>query len=292
MRFKKTLLALAVAGVALVGFTASANATPVTPLHATGVQPNGSFNVCIRPNGDWAAPSTNTHACPAGYAFINVAATGHVGATGATGPAGPAGATGATGATGPAGPAGTSAVTSVSHTTSITSWPESSGWASDDFTRKVDVTNNGAADVDKCGGAAKCYLFTFTLTDNGTFTTVNGADSPNGTADNITGAFAGTFQGVAVGQFYADSASLSGTVPVAATGAAKPASTTNWATLATTGNAFGTKLTAYSWDYNLTIQAGAGCTNVSHQEWLDAINPGDDGQSAADGNIVGATNCN
>jgi hypothetical protein len=281
---------IAAAAVLTLALSGAANAT--TPPSDGGVQPDGSIIMCIHnidPNLHVAyVPNNGTHGCPAGWTTDRWNIVGPKGATGTQGIQGVAG------PAGPAGAPGTSAVLTVNGTTNVTAWPESSGWASDDFTRSVTVTRQHAADNSNCGGAPTCWFYTFQLTDNGTFTTVNGKDSPNGSSsDKVTGAFAGTMQGVAVGSFYADSGTPTGAIPVSATGSAKPASTTNWATLAlpASAHAFGTKLTAYSWDYNLSIAAGAGCTAASHQEWLDQINPGDDGQGASDGNVVGATNC-
>lgn len=169
-------------------------------------------------------------------------------------------------------------------TTSLSAWPESSGWANDAFTRGVSVTRVGAVDNANCSGAPKCFFYTFTLTDNGSFTTVNGTPTPNGTGGTVHGVTTGTMQGVAIGSFYGDTDALTGTIPATATGAAKPASTTNWATLALPASAhtYGVKLTQYGWTY---VDA------TTCETWVDKINPGDDGQSAADGNITGVVAC-
>lgn len=102
----------------------------------------------------------------------------------------------------------------------------------------------------------------------------------------INGAHQGTMQGVAKFSFYSDSGAPNGAlVPAGATGSSKPATTSTWYTLALPNSAhtFGGKLTAYSWTYGLA----ATC-----EQWVDSINPGDDGQSAADGNITGTNTCN
>ncbi len=303
---KRVKIGLISAGaVATIALASGGAAYALSASNSTGVQSNGTIAVCIKNSTHVYYAMTGT-SCASGYTRLTFNQTGPKGATGAagakgatgskgaTGTTGPTGPAGAQGPAGPAGPTGTSAVLTVSGTTNVTDWPESSGWASDDFTRLVTVTRQHASDNSHCGGAPTCWFYTFELTDNGAFTTVNGTASPNGSStDQVTGAFTGTMQGTAAGSFYSDSGTPTGTIPVSASGTAKPATTTTWATLALPAGAtaYGTKLTAYSWDYNLTIAAGAGCTTASHQEWLDQINPGDDGQGAADGNIVGTTNC-
>lgn len=69
-----------------------------------------------------------------------------------------------------------------------------------------------------------------------------------------------------------------------ANGSAKPASTTDWGELGfPQGTTFrGVKLIAYDWTY----AAPSIC-----EHWNDAINPGDDGQGPADGNITGVNAC-
>jgi hypothetical protein len=213
----------------------------------------------------------------------------------AGGSAGPKGATGATGAPGKDGKDGASAITTVTGSTNITNWPETSGWANDNFTRALSVTDNGAVDNSNCSGAPDCYFFTFNLTDGGHFTTVDGADSPNGSsADKIAGTFEGDFQGVAKGSFYADSNKLSqATIPVSADGGSKPATTTTWGKLALPNGTsqFDVHLSAYSWTYSVVIQEGVGCAKTTTETWVDAINPGSDGQNAGDGNITGNNGC-
>jgi hypothetical protein len=223
--------------------------------------------------------------CPKG-SFGPVDLQGEPGAQGKTGPAGPKGATGPAGPQGPAGPGGDSGVLTVTGTTNVTGWAESSGWATDAFTRVLSLTRQHAADSAKCGGTPTCWFYTGTLTDNGSFQTVSGAPSPNGSsAAKVAGILDGTMQGTAAFQFYASSGAPDGSlVPVSADGSAKPASTTGWGELALpAGTTFaGVQLTAYSWTYT----APSTC-----EKWLDQINPGDDGQGAGDGNITGVNAC-
>ncbi len=225
----------------------------------------------------------HTASCPDGQTAIRWNQQGPAGPQGATGKTG---ATGAQGPQGPAGPAGASAVETVSASTNVTAWPESGGWATDAFTRSVTVTVQHAAASAKCGGTPVCYFFTGELTDNGTFQTVAGAASPNGSSSaKIAGVLDGTLQGTATFEGYASSNQISAAnVPTTADGSSKPASTTDWGTLAfANGTTFaGVSLTAYGWTYN----APSTC-----ETWVDQINPGDDGQGSADGNITGVNAC-
>lgn len=122
--------------------------------------------------------------------------------TGAQGPKGD------TGATGPAGKDGKDAIVSVTAMSSLTNRPDSGGhgdWATDTLTRNVSITRASAVDADKCGAAATvCWLYTGSIADNGTFTTITGAMSPNA-GDLIAGTVNGTVTGAAKIQFYASS---------------------------------------------------------------------------------------
>lgn len=205
------------------------------------------------------------------------------------GPAGPKGATGAggpQGPQGPAGPAGTSAVTTISASTNVTNWAESSGWATDAFGRMLTETVQHAAPSADCGGTPQCWFVTGQLSDNGTFQTTAGAASPNGSSSaKIAGVLAGTMQGTADFEFYSSTNAITASsVPVSMTGPAKTATTTTWGELAfPKGTTFaGVQLTAYSWTY---------AAPTTCEQWVDAVNPGDDGQGAADGNIAGVNAC-
>lgn len=168
--------------------------------------------------------------------------------------------------------------------TSITNWAETSGWATDNMIRTVNVTRQGAAESSKCGGAPTCYFYTATLTDNGTFTAINGKPAPNATVGGtITGNPTGSFIGGAKVEFYASSNAPNGSlVPATANSRASvPFGTSDWVKgfFPTSGVTFGASfnLTTYLWTYN------AGC---AAQTWRDGINPGNDGQSVADGNVT------
>jgi hypothetical protein len=281
---------------AIAGAVAFVAATGGTALAATD---HGSSPSAVTVAASSAAtPATDVHGCV--YLGANrtlehvysVAGSGgacpkNTFAVDLTGPAGPKGATGATGPQGPAGQAGVSAVTSITASTNVTEWPESSGWAADAFGRGLTETVQHAAPSADCGGTPQCWFVTGQISDNGTFQTVAGAQSPNGSSTaKIAGVLDGTIVGTADFEFYASSNKISAsTVPVSMTGADRTATTSTWGELAfpqeTTFD--GVKLTAYSWTYT----APKTC-----EQWLDQINPGDDGQGAPDGNITGVNACN
>jgi hypothetical protein len=191
-----------------------------------------------------------------------------------------------TGPQGPAGPSGSSGVVTATAVTNVANWPENSGWANDDFARTLRITRQYAAPSADCGGTPTCWFYTGTLSDKGNFTTVAGAPSPNGSSSaTISGVLTGTLIGTADLEFYASSGDLNASlVPQSADGSKKPASTTDWGELALPkGTTFsGVALTAYDWTYT----APSTC-----QEWNDQVNPGDDGQGPADGNITGVNQC-
>ena len=68
-------------------------------------------------------------------------------------------------------------------TTHLTDRPDSGGngnWAADDFTRHATITPDGTAPLADCSPTATtCYAYTASLKDDGTFTTINGAFTPN-----------------------------------------------------------------------------------------------------------------
>jgi hypothetical protein len=309
MRKVTTALVGLGATVGLVGGGAVAYAA--SPTLAVGAYGNGIIQLCTQtssPHAVRAHGGALNKACPSGYRLMNIDAnggatgatgaagamgdtgakgdTGAAGDTGAKGDTGADGAAGATGPQGPAGAAGNDATLTVSGSTNITAWLEGSGWATDAFTRDVSITRQHAANADKCAaGTQECWFYTFTLSDGGSFTTINGTGSPNRTPATVHGVNQGTMQGVAKGSFYASSGSPDASLlPASGTGSPKPAQTSAWATLAfpESVKTSDVKLTGYSWTYNLAS---------SCEQWVDQINPGDDGQSAADGNITGISQC-
>ena len=125
------------------------------------------------------------------------------GLTGATGPAG------AVGPQGPAGAAGRNlTLPFASATTSVSNRNDSGNhgnWAKDTFVRSATITRQAAATAAHCGGGAiKCFLYTGSIVDSGTFRSVAGANSPEaGTV--INGVVTGPFSGGSAIEFYASS---------------------------------------------------------------------------------------
>jgi hypothetical protein len=289
-------LAAVVAGTAVIVLAGGGTALALTASSPARTAPPGSVYGCVsgstRVLERVYTVAGNFPGCPAGSFAVTVeSVAGPKGAAGAQGPAGAQGKTGPAGPAGPVGSAGASNVTSVTATTTVTDWPESSGWATDNFTRQLDVTVEGQVNNSHCGGAPVCYAVFGTITDNGTTTTVDGHASPNGSStDLIKGAWTGTMQGNGTFQFYATSdKAAASNVPVSAAGTDKPATTTDWGELAFPAGAqfFGAELTAYDWDYVVPVTCGT--DSAVTETWNDQINPGDDGQGASDGNIIGAT---
>lgn len=194
---------------------------------------------------------------------------------------GPAGATGATGQNGQ-----DLTQLTVTAVTTVTNWPEGSRWADDNYTRTLSITRQHAAQSARCGGTPQCWFYTGTLADNGTFTSNESAKAPNGDGKTIAGTVTGTMIGGAHLEFYASSDSPNASnVPAVMDGNATT-TTSTWAKQAfPEGTSFSSvSLTQYTWTYTAT--APNTC-----EKWVDQINPGDDGQSEADGNITGVNAC-
>jgi hypothetical protein len=244
--------------------------------------------------------------CGKGYTALSWNVTGPQGAKGATGPAGPVG---PTGPRGPAGANGTSAVQTFTASTMFSVWPETSGWANDTFTRNGTLTLDGEVPADDCGGAAQsCYLYKLVASDSGSTTTVNGQSNPNGQAGTIQGTWTGTMPGSLVEEFYASTDKPDpAQVPAEVTGAQEgkavngwPVSNTDWfeqffpagtliANASPDSQPGYAPFVTYDWTYTIPVTCGTASTVT--ETWNDAINPGDDGQSAADGSITGAAVC-
>lgn len=112
------------------------------------------------------------------------------------------------GTQGPAGKDGKDAIVSVTALTSLTNRPDSGlngDWAKDTLTRTVAITKQSAVPADKCGAAAtQCWFYTGSLIDTGTFTTLDGAKSPQA-GTPISGVLTGTVSGGTKLEFYASS---------------------------------------------------------------------------------------
>lgn len=169
----------------------------------------------------------------------------------------------------------------------VSDWPETSGWATDAFTRTVVVTRQNEVDATKCGSSAQqCYFYTAQLSDNGSFDAVNGKPAPNTALGGTISAPAdapihGSMVGGGKIEFYASSNHPDGSLVPAVQKGRGSVGTTDWAKqFFPSGTQFGAfNFTTYQWTYN------AGCAD---QTWVDGINPGDDGHGAGDGNITAA----
>lgn len=121
---------------------------------------------------------------------------------------------------------GKDAILSVTAASALVDRPDSGlhgDWAKDQMTRTVAITRQSAATASKCGsGATKCWFYTGSIVDNGSFATITGAKSPEAGAD-ISGTVAGTVAGASQIEFYASSdAPDPSKVDVTVTGAAHP----------------------------------------------------------------------
>lgn len=104
---------------------------------------------------------------------------------------------------------GASAILTVTADTMVTGRPDTatdgSIWADDSMTRTLTVVRQHAATSTDCGeDAVKCWFYTGTIKDNGTFKTRNGAHGPNSTTE-ISGVVNGTVNGVYEIEFFASS---------------------------------------------------------------------------------------
>ena len=215
--------------------------------------------------------SSPSRACPAGTTSIVLGAQGLKGAQGLQG------------IQGPPGPAGTPVTATAAVSVSNRDDSGNHGnWATDAFTRAVTVTRHSAAPAANCGPAAvKCWFYTATLADSGTFTTKTGASSPDaGTV--INGTVMGTFTGGSDIEFYASSGTPGASaVPGTLTGDSP--STTSWVKqFFPDGTLFSSPgLTDWSWTY----VAPNTC-----EKWVDAFD-NSDGTGAGAGDITGVNAC-
>lgn len=198
---------------------------------------------------------------------------------GGPGPQGPAGPAGPAGPPGPAGPAGDSDILSAVATTSVTDRNDSGhhgDWAKDSFTRTVSVTRQHASTAAKCGGGAtQCWFYTASLADSGTFTTIDGANSPqDGTA--IAGTVMGTFNGGSRIEFYANSDSPNPSiVPATVTGNAL--ATSDWVKEFFAADTVFSSVNLLNWAWTYTAP------NTCEQ-WINAV-------AGDSGDITGVNAC-
>ena len=147
------------------------------------------------------------------------------------------------------------AILTVTADTMVTNRPDTatdaSVWAKDNMTRTLTVVRQHATKASNCGsGAVKCWLYTGTIKDNGTFTTIAGAHGPN-SATPINGIVNGTVNGVYEIEFYANS-DVPNSTHVDSTIDGSSPSTSDWMKLAfPAGTQFsGFTGVDYKWVYN------------------------------------------
>lgn len=291
-------LAMVSGGVAYAGVAATSSTSGTL---SGCIETSSRFLENVHNAASVTCPGTDTEVSwnkrgPAGPA-------GPTGATGAQGAQGPAGPRGPAGPQGPPGPQGQGAPGPASATanTSVSNWPESSGWATDNFTRTATVTQVSQVPAANCGGTAtQCWLYTESIGDTGTVTTVDGHASPNGSSTaTIAGVWTGPMSGGGKLEFYADSVPSAALVPGTATDktcGGNPCDTTDWyklffepSTNFGLTNAASAPWLTYDWNYS--VQVTCGPSNIQTQTWNDGVNPGDDGQGSGDGNITGTNGC-
>lgn len=153
---------------------------------------------------------------------------------------------------------------------------DASVWAKDAMTRTLTVVRQSAAEASKCGaGAVKCWFYTGTIKDNGTFQTVAGAHGPNSTTP-INGIVQGTVNGVYEIEFYANS-DVPNSSNVDSTVTGNSPSTSNWMKMAFPA---GTQFDGFHGvDYKWSYAAAATCENHVQQT------------SGNTGDILGVNHC-
>lgn len=176
---------------------------------------------------------------------------------------------------------GKDSIVTVTADTMVTNRPDTGTdgtvWAKDNMTRSLSLTKQSAAEASKCGsGAVRCFFYTGTIKDAGTFTTIDGAHSPNASGTNINGVNIGTVNGVYAIEFYASTDQVNPSLVDATISGSAP-STSDWMKLAFPA---GTKFSAlggidYTWQYNLAA------TCETHTQTT----------AANTGNITGVSKC-
>jgi hypothetical protein len=191
----------------------------------------------------------------------------------------------------------------VTATTQIANRPDSgvqgNNWALDNFTRVATLTRIGEVAASNCPSSdtGHCYLWDFTISDTGKFTTIAGQLAPRtGTLDRkLTGPMTG---GTSNGQFYSSwKTAKASRVPtteddqgLAPTGRK---TTTNWveqffgasAVFNSAANPGGPDLGSKAgWTYTLNFGSNKQCPNDAYR-WVDAA-AGQWGSLPVDGNIL------
>jgi len=207
---------------------------------------------------------------------------------------------GATAASAAAHPAATTAATTTfTAVTSITAHPDSgaqgNNWANDNFTRTATIHRVNQVSVSDCpgSGTGKCWFYTGTLSDSGSFTSIADQPAPRtGNLDqSLTGAFSGGTKTIDFWSSWENPNKAD--VPKTASGAATGReTTTNWveqffgagAVFNSTANPGGPDLGNWSWKYTLNFGSNAACPNDAYQ-WIDSSTDGD-GANLGAGNIL------
>jgi hypothetical protein len=217
MRFRRIHALVLAAVVGTGALSAGVTYAAARPAAVPGVNADGTVTVCINTSSKLWRSKTGS-ACGKGWQALKLnikgpqGPRGLTGAKGAIGPQGPAGPVGPQGPAGPAGPSGSDgddAILSVSATTALSNRLDSGldgNWAKDSLIRTITVTRQKAVPADKCGGGAtKCWFYTGSLGDVGSFTTIDGADSPGPDDVVINGTVTGNVVGGSEIEFYASS---------------------------------------------------------------------------------------
>lgn len=158
-------------------------------------------------------------------------------------------------------------------------------WAKDNMLRVLAIQRHAEVPVGNCGGSEDdhCWFYTATVSDSGTFTTLDGAKSPRAGVD-INGTVSGTVTGNGVYEFYSSDATPNANLVPATeddTDGTKNGSSV-WPRLAfPDGSVHG--LTEHKYAYTYTA------TNTC-ETWIDASN-NNDGADASAGDITGVNAC-
>ncbi|HEX6446542.1 MAG TPA: hypothetical protein VF053_15710 [Streptosporangiales bacterium] len=174
------------------------------------------------------------------------------------------------------------AVTAQTQMTNREDGGHSGTWAHDNMLRVLAIQRHGQVDVSHCGGseADQCWFYTATISDSGSFTTVDGAKSPRqGVA--INGIVSGTVTGVGRYEFYStDDTPNAGLVPATEDGNVHGSAT--WPKLAfTDGSVYNVTEHKYAYAYT----APKTC-----ETWTET-SANSDGQAGDAGDITGVSAC-
>jgi hypothetical protein len=189
--------------------------------------------------------------------------------------------------------------TTFTATTSVTGHPDGgaqgNNWANDNFTRTATIHRVNQVSVSDCpgSGTGKCWFYTGTLSDSGTFATIAGQLAPRaGTLDQaLSGAFSGGTKTIDFWSSWENPNKAD--VPKTATGAATGrGTTTDWveqffgagAVFNSTANPGAPDLGNWSWKYTMGFGSNAACPNDAYQ-WIDSASNGG-GNKPGDGNIL------